>query len=194
MGGVARISINRTALPAALLPTVKAHCRVEFSRDDQYLTGVAGRAIDLFERLTEWAVFQRLYKWSISADEGADFASSGWGEGWAWRLPLAPVTISKAVIEPGGIDVTSEYSIVANVPDGRGESFMVRELGKPDPMPSVVLQGGYALPDDMPPGVLDFTLRASAWLYENREAALMPGADMMAYANSLLTSYWLPKA
>lgn len=182
-----RLSIDRTALPTGLLPSVKAHCRVEFDRDDVYLTGVASRAIDLFERLTEWGVFGRTYLWSVTAADG-----SADGAAWRWLLPLAPVASIKA--DAGGVDVSAQYRIAAASPDMRGDAWMFRDTGEPDPMPAITLTAGYAAADQMPPGVLDFVLRCSALLYENREAALMPGADMMAYANSLLAGHWLPKA
>jgi hypothetical protein len=187
MADLWRRTIDRSALPAALLPEIKTHCRVEFNRDDAYLTRAAGRAIDLFERLTEWGVFERHFTWSITAAEGA--AHNG---GWRWLLPIAPVTAIKA--DANGDDVSSQYKVVTASPDMVAQAWMVRDLGEPDPMPVIDLQTGYKTLEELPPSILDFIFRASAWLYENREANLMPGAYMMAYANSLMAGQWLPKA
>lgn len=187
MSALVWITIDRVQLPTALLPVLKSHCRVEFARDDQYLTGVASRSIDLFERLTEWSVFARTFKWDIAAADG-----SADGEAWRWALPIRPV--AGIIADDGGTDVSSQYKVVTAAPDMVGPAWMVRADGEPDPMPQIVLQVGYKTADEVPPGILDFVLRAGAWLYEYREAGMMPGADMLAYGNSLLAGQWVPRA
>lgn len=187
MAELFRTSIDRTALPGDLVPLLKSHCRVEFSRDDLYLETVAARAIDLFERLTGWLVFGRLYDWTVTMEQGALA-----GTAWRWPAPVAPFTGFTAFDQ--AVDVSGQYRIVAASPDLVGPAWLERASGQPDAVPVLTAASGYASADELPPGVLDFVLRSGAWLYEYREAGMMPGADMLAYGNSLLAGQWVPRA
>lgn len=187
MSSVTFTSIDRATLPPLLMPVIKTHCRVEFSRDDVYLTGVASRSIDLFERVTGLSVFARLYGWTTTIAEG-----SAAGDAWRWPAPVVPFTGFTAM--DGSTDVASEYQITSQSGDLLSPSWLSRAAGKPDTMPTLTAASGYKTLDALPPGILNEILLLSAWLYEYREAALMPGVDMLAYANSLLSSHWLPRA
>lgn len=180
-------SIDRATLPPLIMPLLKSHCRVEFSRDDEYLKQVAARAIDLFERLTGAGIFGRVYDWSVAMSEG-----QAAGSAWRWPGPVVPFTGFTAM--DGSVDVSAEYLITAETSDIIGPTWLERAAGQPAAVPTLTAKSGYATVEAVPPGVLDFVLRAGAWLYEYREAGMMPGADMLAYGNSLLAAQWRPRA
>ena len=179
-------STDRSTLPPLLLPTLKSHCRVEFTRDDQYLIGVASRSIDLFERITGASIFTRVYDWEVAMEEGAYR-----GAAWRWAGPVIPFTGFTATVE--AVDVASEYTIIPSV-EIVGPSWLQRATGQPLSVPVLTATSGYATAEDLPPGVLDFVLRAGAWLYEFREQGMMSGVDMLAYGNALLAGQWIPRA
>lgn len=186
MSSIAFKSVDRTTLPPLIMPVLKTHCRVEFSRDDDYLKTVAARAIDLFERLTGLDIFARVYNWTVAIDDGE--AS---GDAWRWPGPVVPFTGFTAV--DGATDVAGQYAILTASAELIGPAWLERATGAPEFMPTMTAASGYETLDTLPPGVLDFILRAGAWLYEYREAGMMPGADMLAYGNSLLAGHWRPR-
>jgi uncharacterized phiE125 gp8 family phage protein len=177
--------VDRTTIPTALLPTFKAHCRVEFTRDDEYLTQALKRAFDVFERLTQFHVFGVSYNWT------PDWPLSG-----KLELPLQPVA-KFVVTDADGNDISDDFEIVGvSGSDRMALQFLQPVAGASWPAAgaSVQLDIGYADPDDLPPGILDITFRIGSFLYENREMAVIGGVDVMPYANSLLTGYWVPRA
>jgi hypothetical protein len=179
--------VDRTTLPAALLPTFKTHCRVEFTRDDQYLTQALQKAIDIFERLTEFHVFAVSYNWTPDWPTG----SSG-----KLELPMQPFN-DFAVTDAEDADISSDYEIVGEV----GTERMARQWLQPVSGASwpaagawVQLDIGYKTVENIPPGIVDITFRIGSFLYENREMTAIGGVDVMPYANSFLTGYWVPRA
>lgn len=177
--------VDRTTIPTALLPTFKTHCRVEFTRDDEYLTQALTRAFDVFERLTQFHVFGTSYRWT------PDWPLSG-----KLALPLQPVA-GFVVSDAEGNDISDEFEIVGEVgSDQMATQFLQPVSGASWPAAGawVQLDIGYADPDDLPPGILDIGFRVGSFLYENREMAAITAVDVMAYANSFLTGYWIPRA
>jgi hypothetical protein len=171
-----------------MLPVLKSHMRVEFSRDDPYITLIASRALDLFERITEWGVVTRVYDWVPGEGEtGSD------GTSWRWPAPVKPMTAFTAKDATSGADVSAGFRIDAPTPDAYGPAWFVAIDGLPVPMPLFTVTSGYASVYDTPAGITDFVFRAGSWMYENREQANMPGVDQMNLGNSWLTGYWAPR-
>ncbi|THK37618.1 hypothetical protein EHS39_13340 [Ensifer sp. MPMI2T] len=179
-------SVDRTTIPTALLPAFKTHCRVEFTRDDQYLTQALVRAFDVFERLTEFHVFAVAYDWQPD-----------WPAGGTEKIEIPMQPVEDFVVTDGeGTDVSSDYEIVGVV----GSDQMARQWLQPvsgaswPSSGSVMLALGYSVADDLPPGITDIGFRVGAFLYENREMAAITAVDVMAYANSFISGYWVPRA
>lgn len=179
-----RISIDRTALASELLPLFKSHCRVEFSRDDDYLKSALTRALDIFERLTEFHVFAASFVWSLPS-----------GVAGSVEVPLQPIDDFVVTDQDGG-DVSADFELVGTVgTDQMARQWLQPVAGASWPSLAVVtLATGYETGADLPPGILDICFRIGAFLYENREMVSIGGVDVAPYANSLITAYWVPRA
>lgn len=181
-----RTSIDRTSLSEALLDTAKVHLRVEFTRDDAYITQAITRAIDFFERATGMMIFPAEYDWVPLAGYALD------GQQY-YALPFQPAP-TFTVSDADGVDISNQFEIRAlGSPDVFAERVFVSLNGAMDPALVVKVKAGYADEDSLPPGVLNFVLQATSWFYENRDAGPMPGGDGVPYLNQLLTSYWVPR-
>lgn len=182
-----RTSIDRDALAQSLLDTAKTHMRVEFARDDDYITLCIKRAIDFFERATGLMVFPAVYDWA----PGTGSLVNGQ---YVYDFPFQPEPTFK-VDDGTGTDISMQFAIMgAGSPDEFGPRVFVGLNGPFDPTGKVTVTAGYEDMDTLPPGILSFVLEASSWFYEYREAAAMPGADGVPYLNQLLTAYWVPRA
>ncbi|WP_042778894.1 hypothetical protein [Sinorhizobium fredii] len=180
--------VDRTIIPAALLPAFKTHCRVEFSRDDQYLTQALARALDVFERLTEFHVFGVSYIWTPDWPTGSTERL---------RLPLQPVEAMVVTDVDGNTDISASYEIVGEVgTDQVAQQWLQPVSGAswPAASASVKLTIGYADAAAVPPGIVDIAFRVGSFLYENRDMTAITAVDVMAYANSFITGYWVPRA
>lgn len=183
-----RTKIDRAALSGELLDIAKSHLRVEFDRDDDYITLTISRAIDFFERATGLQVFPASYNWEPTLSYTRD------GEQF-FALPFQPAP-SKFVVMDGATDISNQFAIrsIGGDPDVFAPRAFVA-LQPPMAAGQVVaVTVGYTDAEGMPPGILSFVLEATSWFYENRDAGPMPGADGVPYLNQLLTAYWVPKA
>ena len=178
-----RTTIDRTTLPTDLLPEFKRHCRVEFARDDDYLTSALKRSFDLFERLTQFRVFLADYDWIPENATGK------------MPVPVQPVESFK-VFDADGTDVSSNFELAGIVAsDEMAPQWLQPIDGASWPAGArISFVTGYPSGDDLPPGILDICFRIGAFLYENREMVAIGGVDVMPYANSLITGYWIPRA
>lgn len=169
------ISVDRAALPQAMLPMFKTHCRVSYTDDDQYLSLCLVRAIDLCERHWGSFVFGTVVLWTTSY------------RAQRRELPVAPVQSFTASDEAGN-DVTSDYRI-------KGE-YLERVDGQPVPAGlSVTLHCGYDAYVDMPPSAIDVSFRIGGHLFENREAVTSYSLDQVPqWMNDLLVGTWIPRA
>ena len=179
---VKRTKIDRDGLPEALLDPAKVHMRVEFTRDDDYITGCVRRAIDFFERASGLVVFEGAYDWvpgpGIAVDDGTV----------VYAVPFIPAPSKVIVYDDTNVDVSASYRIGGTV-DEFGKSVLIGPSG---PISSIKATVGYN-EDTLPPGILSFVLEAAAWFYENREIARMTGVDAVPYLNQLMTAYWVPR-
>jgi hypothetical protein len=180
-----RTNIDRDTLPEAMLDIAKTHMRVEFARDDDYITLCVKRAIDFFERTTGLTVFGATYDWSPTLGLTVDGQT-------VYKLPFQPEP--SFTVMDGAINISNQFKIVATgSPDEFGPRGFVSLNGPINPAYVVKIEAGYDDPDEMPPGILSFVLEAASWFYEYREAGPMPGADGVPYLNQLLTAYWVPR-
>lgn len=172
-------SVDRSALPQAMLPMFKTHCRISFTDDDQYLQLCLVRSIDLFERHAGWSVFARLATWNPPASQAS-----------AILLPVMPV--STFIVELNSVDVSDEYRIQQDQLDG----YFIRKSGEPIPAGlNITLTVGFADIAEMPPSVTDIAFRIGAHLYENRESVTSYSLDQVPqWMNDLLLGNWIPRA
>lgn len=178
--------VDRTTIPTALLTAFKTHCRVEFARDDQYLTQALVRALDVFERLTEFHVFSVTYDWH------PDWPAGGTEK---IEIPMQPVE-DFVVNDADGNDISADYEIVGVIDsDQMARQWLQPVSGASWPTAGMVkLDLGYSDAASLPPGITDIGFRVGAFLYENREMAAITAVDVMAYANSFISGYWVPRA
>lgn len=182
---MSRTSLDRDALPDALLDTAKTHMRVEFARDDDYIKLCLKRAIDFFERTTGMMVNPATYDWAPGPGATID------GQ-YVYEFPFQPEP-SFVVKDENSADISSQFSIRGpGSPDEFGVRAFVGSVAYATTN-STVVTVGYEDQDALPPGILNFVLQAASWFYEYREAGPMPGADGVPYLNQLLTAYWVPR-
>lgn len=187
---LSRLSIDRAALPTELLALAKAQMHIEFDRDDELIKSFIARAIDKFEMWNEFSVNPAVWEWSPTS--WSSIAMSG-GYVTAFQVPIQPQPALSAVTVDG-IDALADWSIRgAGNPDTFGVSYLLPSTAGGNGSPMVTLGAGYDSLADLPPGILDVLMRATAWLYENREISQMPGMDDHPYLNSLLTGHWRPR-
>lgn len=181
-------TIDRQALPAALLALAKAQARVDHDRDDLLLTEQLAQAIDDVERLTNATLFERV----LSVDSRDLVTPPLWswalsGSGNWIGLPFNNVTALVAT-DADGLDVSAGYRIRQADLGGVGTAWLQG--------PSVVatlpvvftITAGLATPDAIAPALRRLILRRTAALYEYREAALPLSDSDLASEPSL----WRP--
>lgn len=184
-----RASIDRITLPQAMLPLTKLHMRVNFDDDDQIIVHKLAHAINLFEMLTQFSVSKATYTWTpgIVAPLDADGLPVDAG-----RCPV--MRVGSFTAKDGATDISSQYSIYGDtMPDSIAPQYLIGPSGS-NISPSVSLTVGYPTIGDMPPSIIDIAMRIAGYLYEWREVQNVPGIDGVAYANSLLTNWWIPRA
>ena len=178
---IAIVSVDRDTHPAALLPLVKSHCRIDGTYDDAYVTSVIGRAIAKIEAANGAAINPTVITWSPRSDE--------WCEGRA-TLPVSPATsFTAAAGSPGG-DVTADYAIELKWDGIHGIPIQVLTGAGAGGLVVTLTLGFTDLADA--PELLDRVLRHSAHLYEHREI-LTDGAPYVAPDLALDATWWMPK-
>lgn len=180
---------DRPALVDELLEVFKSHVRVEFDRDDVYLKLVLTRAIDLFERLTEFRVFGAEYAWT------PDSMTPG---GQPEPFPIIPVSSWEALAPDGVTDISAQFKFygVTGIDNQVTPQLIQFLAGNTWAAGNAIhLTVGFADMDALPPGVIDVTFRIGAHMYENREITSLTGVDQMnpGYFNSLLGGFWQPR-
>lgn len=174
-------TVDKTTLPTALLPRAKAHCRIDFSRDDALLTEIIARAIEKFENETEAKVFAATFQWSPA---GADFV-----DGRA-RSPISPVLDFTADV--GETNVKDSYSVVTNSAiQGAGTYYLV---GAWQDGLGLTLTTGYTDAAAIPAGIINEIMLYTATFYENRELFLSGGTLNPLGLRQQVAGWWLPKA
>lgn len=180
---------DRAALTEELLPLFKSHVRVEFDRDDDYLELVLSRAIDLFERLTEFRVFAAVYAWT------PDFMVPG---GQPEPFPIIPVGAWDAFAADGTTNIKDQFKFfgVTGIDNQVTPQLIQFLAGNTWAAGNAIeITVGFATMAELPPGVIDCAFRIGAHMYENREITSLTGVDQMnpGYFNSLLGGFWQPR-
>jgi uncharacterized phiE125 gp8 family phage protein len=187
-----RSTIDRTILPADLLDTAKAHIRVEHDRDDAQIEKMIARAVDAFERLSEFKVNPQTWTWAPSSLTAWRTLPAG---GTGWRIPVQPVSGFTAV-DADAQDVAASFAIVGILdPDQFADAYMTatQSTGIAPAGVTFTLTAGFATAADVPPGIEDGILNAVGDLYEKRETAAIAGVDLAPYINRWFAGYWLPR-
>jgi hypothetical protein len=191
---IVRDSIDYASLPAVLLPSAKAHLRVDFSRDDAAIKDLLARSIDQFQRNTEISVFAAGYTWTPVAQEFVDLSCKGFPGSIGARSPLTPIRSFGATVpgDPDPVDVTADYAFVTNSVQGVQIYYLFGEWQ--DGLTFNVLTG-YIDQALMPPGIIDLIMKILAMNYENREM-LVPSGQLLLplWLETQLAGWWLPKA
>jgi hypothetical protein len=197
---ITREITDPTKLPGELLSLAKSHCRILFDDDDAYLTSLIGSMIDLFERLTQFWVFGSTVEWVPGpSDVPRDIPGACYGVATAstWQLPCGPASTSFTATDADAGDCSTRFAILGDAGTGAYAAAVLQLLpGEvlPTALPvTVSLTVGFEAAADLPPALTDIILRMVAWRYEQREMGLMPGVDVTPYANSLITSFWVPR-
>jgi uncharacterized phiE125 gp8 family phage protein len=173
-------SVDRTALPAAMLDIAKQHIRVTWTTEDDYIKLCLVRAIDLVERHSGASIFPRAVSWTPDLVPLA----------WVYRFPLQPVATWKAFNDL--TEVTTEYEI--SVGSSVRPVYLVHsDQSVPADGVRIDFTTGFAYAD-MPPQYLDPILRIAAQLYAYRESIDVSGLSAIpGWANDLLVGNWIPR-
>jgi uncharacterized phiE125 gp8 family phage protein len=185
---IERVTVDNELLPDALLSTVKAHTRVEHTRDDELLKVYTAASISLVERKCNVSLNPATYV--VTRDE----LRYGRGLKPGWWLPLNNVHAFAA--DNGGVDISADY-LLGNADFGGNTSsylYPVNTSGCGTSLPFgalVTLEVGVDDPAVLAPGFLTAILRLTASMYENREAASGLAGDGF---DSELMALWRPDA
>lgn len=158
-------------LPTDLLATAKAHCRIDFARDDALLTSLIARAIARFERELEVSVFAAEYTWTPAV---SDFDCNG-----VATVPVTPIrSSSTALVTDGAPYAIQIYKLTGGYVDGV----------------TVTLQTGFVDAASLHPGILDPILQIVDFSYENRSLLVANGQVLVPnWLTEQLAGWWKPK-
>jgi len=184
-----RTSVDRLALPGALLPIIKDQARVRHDRDDTLLTSHISSAIGLCERLC-----------NVSLDP-AEYVCSA-DEVWScqqlrptptrWLLPLNNV---RGFIVTNGDpveDLSAGFTLWNPDYGGNASSYLQSVSGATMPWTSgLALKVGIEDPTEMSPAFLSLIARMASSMYENREAT---GELWSGNFSAELLALWRPYA
>jgi hypothetical protein len=192
-----RLTVNRVMLPQELLSLAKQHMRVDFDDDDQVIVHKLANAIATFERLTGFGVFPATWTWVPETSDYAtppDPAPSNMIQGGLWAtVPVMRVGAWSAV-DSGNINVTSSYALHGSSGfESVDPQYLYGTVARTSSGLTTTLSTGYDALDLVPPDITDIVLRIAGYLYEYREVQQVPGVDGVAYANTLLAGYWVPR-
>jgi hypothetical protein len=191
---IERVTVDREALPEALLPLIKAHVRVEFDRDDMLLTTYTAAAIGLVESKCNVSINPAQYV--VTADElrasGTRWAYPGGSA--RWTLPLNNVrdfTLMEST-EEDAADLSGDFELWSPDFGGSASSYLIAVAGRPVPTAAIVsLDVGLDDSVDLAPGFFALIARLAGSMYENREASTALWADTFAEE---LNALWRPAA
>jgi hypothetical protein len=188
MSGIVASSLDRTVLPAALLPIAKSHLRVDGTYDDAYITDAIGRAISWFERVTNVSVNPVTWIWAPAQSSVPAF---GLFYNSVASVPVSPVN-SFAVKDAAAADISAGYTITTMSTHGVG---LYALSGMFLAGMSVSIPSGFATLTALDPGITDAVLRYTAHLYENREILVLgTDAQTPGWTLDVIATYWMPRA
>lgn len=184
-------SIDRTALPLALLPTVKAHCRVDFPDDDTMLKIYTGIAIGQLEKVWGFALFTQAGKWTPLAGDALSTVIPATDR---WQTPIQPV-IEFTAKDEADADVSADFKLI-DPGAVISPTYLATLDGSSFPAGiTVAISAGYADETELPPEALGAILQITSRLYEYREnVAAFSINQMPMWLNDLLVGLWQPRA
>lgn len=176
-----RVTVNRTLLPDQLLDAMKAHCRVEFDRDDVLLRSYIAAAINLVELKCDVSINPAEY---IASGDEIHASPARWGYRGTrarWVLPVNNVHDFTLVesSDPSAADISAEFELWSPDFGGAASSYLVTLSGRAA-MPAdalVNLQVGLDDATTLAPGFFGLVARLTASMYENREASVALWAE-----------------
>lgn len=172
--------VDYAALPTAMLDLAKKHMRVDFTDDDEYITGCLARAIQLFEYKSGQHIFSAQADWHPEASDGPIIC------------PVQPVADFIAT-DADAADVSDAYAVTST---GSATAPVMFSTVDGSPIPAgldVVLAIGFEDVDTMPPAVTDSVLRIAAMLYDQRESVAAPMDQVPSWWDDLLVGQWIPR-
>lgn len=181
-------SIDRAALPLALLTTVKAHCRVDFAEDDAILKTYIAIALGQLEKVWGWQIFGLDGKWT---PPGAPTETPNLDR---WPTPVLPIS-SQTAIDEGGANSSALFEII-----NKGAVTTDNYIGTVDQSAfpaghTFTLKAGFATEAEIPPEALGAILQVTARLYEYRENVASFAVNAMPFwLNDMLVGLWQPRA
>lgn len=185
-----RLTIDRVQIPWELLSLAKDHMRNQWEDDDRIIVHKLTHAIDLFEKLTQFRVFLSTWEWlpgQLPAAPPPDLPVGA----VASLIPVCRVSTWSAKDGDGG-DITASFALWGDSdPDSIAAQYLTAASNGIEP--TVALTAGYAAAAEMSPMITDIVLRVATYLCEFREVQNVPGIDGVAYCNSLLSNWWIPR-
>lgn len=182
-------SIDYATLAEAMLPSAKAHMRVDFDDDDESILQYLAWAMGLVEQATGQQIGTAIVSWT----------PDGFFNGFntvmlaQYPFPVQPVA-SFTVSDSDGVDTSSQYKRVSsgftlpvNLARIDGALFPVGT--------AVAFVSGYADAAKIMPNLQAGIYRVAAMLYENRESITQVNVEEMPlWLNDLLVGTWIPRA
>jgi hypothetical protein len=176
-----RVTVDRLLLPPLLLDSIKAHCRVEFDRDDALLKSYIASAINLVELKCDVSINPAEY---IATGDELHASAARWalrGGRGCWSLPVNNVhefTVFESS-DPAAPDLSAEFELWSPDFGGAASSYLVALAGRPAiPFDALVsLMVGIDDAATLAPGFFGLIARLTASMYENREASVALWAE-----------------
>jgi uncharacterized phiE125 gp8 family phage protein len=191
------LSIDRQALPAAMLGTAKAHARVDHARDDTLISQYLAQAIDEVERHCSINVNPASYEVALDTLT----APCTWPAPNAWRVRLPVNNVEGfTLFDAGGVDLSDQVTIEQADIGGAYPAYLVGTGALAagctlalDVGVAFIVPGTTPAPDVLPmaPSIAAAVLRLTAAYYENREASVALVLEQFAPE---LVSIWNPSA
>jgi hypothetical protein len=111
------ISRDTLSLPNALLARVKAQIRVNHCEDDVLIQDMIAATIEIMEAQDDCSIYATSYLWTPDVLE---FGSTG----DLALVPVSPVGLWTAAADPGGADVTADFTISTNAVFGAAQYYL----------------------------------------------------------------------
>lgn len=173
------LSRDYCTLPAELLLPAKEQLRVEFSRDDEFITVVLSRAISEIESIVNFDVFKTVSEWTPDSKTCQLLP----------RVPVVQIEICS--------DKQCKTPVVVNLSRLQGGSMFEPGPGMLDASglqyEKMLLHTGYTAANQLPPQLVSAILMQTGALYENREA-VQAGVyrELPDQVSRVLSGLWRP--
>jgi uncharacterized phiE125 gp8 family phage protein len=183
------LSVDRTALPTALLDLAKSHLRVRHTRDDVLIGVYLGQALDAVERMCNINLNPSTF--ALGLERCVLVPCADWPASMRLVLPVNNVT-AFTLVDGEGVDQAGNYTIEQADLGGSASSYLVGPaIPAATPGWTMTADCGVDDPDQLSPAVLAAVLRLAGGYYENRES---PAALIVDEYRLELAAVWRPTA